>query len=506
MNQVPPVYRSSGATAAEQYLKKLCDRSFLSLWSYSGVYRDQGKVGKAGDGKEVCDLLVVFQNHILIFSDKDCVFPDTDNLELDWARWFRRAIQKSAEQLWGAERWIKSHPDRLFLDPGCTQKFPLTLPDPATAQFHRILVAHGVSDRCRKELGGSGSLMIWPDIVGNQHIKSIEDGGRPFAVGQIDTSKGYIHIFDDTSLGIVMEALDTITDFVTYLTKKERFIKSGRLSSATGEEELLAYYLRTLDSNREHDFVVPPEFDFIFLDEGLWEEWATSDRRKLQLKENKISYSWDMLLEKFFHHVFTGTSLKISHPTLAGQDKLFRLFAREDRTRRRLLAKSIYELIFNTPVSQRGTRVVLPSNPGDPYYVFLVLPRIDSISYEQYRETRGGLLDALCRVVKLKFPDAEDILGIATETGNAENRSEDAVYLDARDWTEESQADAQSLHENFGLLSDTKMFKDTIKEFPDLPPKQGRVMKMPSIQPKGRERNSLCPCGSGKKYKKCCAA
>ena len=71
MNQVPPMYRSSGATAAERYLKKLCDRSFLSLWSYSGVYRDQGKVGKAGDGKEICDLLVVFQNHILIFSDKE---------------------------------------------------------------------------------------------------------------------------------------------------------------------------------------------------------------------------------------------------------------------------------------------------------------------------------------------------------------------------------------------------------------------------------------------------
>ena len=506
MNQVPPMYRSSGATAAERYLKKLCDRSFLSLWSYSGVYRDQGKVGKAGDGKEICDLLVVFQNHILIFSDKDCVFPDTGNLELDWARWFRRAIQKSAAQLWGAERWIKSYPDRLFLDPGCAQKFPLNLPDPATAQFHRILVAHGVSGRCRKELGGSGSLMIWPDVVGNQHVKSIEAGGRPFAVGQIDKSKGYIHIFDDTSLGIVMQALDTITDFASYLTKKEKFIQGGRLASAAGEEELLAYYLGTLDDKKEHDFVVPPKIDFISLDEGLWEEWATSDRRKLQLQENEISYSWDLLLENFFHHVFAGTSLKISHPTLADQDTLFRLFAREDRTRRRLLAKSIHEIIFKTPLSLRGTRVVLPSNPGDPYYVFLVLPHPEYASYEDYRAVRYELLECLCRVVKFKFPNAEDILGIATETGNAENRSEDAVYLDARDWTEELQAEAQSLHEELRLLSDTKMFKDTIKEFPDLPPKQGRVMKMPSIQPKGRERNNLCPCGSGKKYKKCCTA
>jgi hypothetical protein len=234
------VQRRDGLTSTERYLKRLCDRSFLSLWSYPGVYRDQGRPGVSGDGKEVCDLLVVSERHIIIFSDKDCTFPNSGDLELDWKRWFKRAIHKSAEQIWGAERWIKTYPQRLFLDPACTQPFPIDLPSPSEVKFHRILVAHGVSERCKDALGGSGSLMIAPSILGDMHYASNKDNGIPFAIGQIGPTKGYIHVFDDTTLGIVMGMLDTITDFVTYLTKKEDFIQSDQLIIAAGEEDLLA--------------------------------------------------------------------------------------------------------------------------------------------------------------------------------------------------------------------------------------------------------------------------
>lgn len=70
-----------GVTAAERYLARLCKRSFLSLWSYPAVFRDQGRPGGKGDGKEVCDLLVVFENNVIIFSDKDCEFRGTGDLE-----------------------------------------------------------------------------------------------------------------------------------------------------------------------------------------------------------------------------------------------------------------------------------------------------------------------------------------------------------------------------------------------------------------------------------------
>lgn len=68
-----PIVKAESVTGAESFLRALCENTFLSLWSYPGVFRDQGKKG-TGDGKEVCDLLVVFGDHIIIFSDKYCEY------------------------------------------------------------------------------------------------------------------------------------------------------------------------------------------------------------------------------------------------------------------------------------------------------------------------------------------------------------------------------------------------------------------------------------------------
>ena len=76
------ISKQEGVTDSERRLSRLCHWSFLSLWSYPGVFRDQGN--KAGcDGKEICDLLVVCGEDILIFSDKDCHFPNTGTIDLD---------------------------------------------------------------------------------------------------------------------------------------------------------------------------------------------------------------------------------------------------------------------------------------------------------------------------------------------------------------------------------------------------------------------------------------
>lgn len=503
-NQSSIIHRADGVTTAERYLKKLCERTFLSLWSYPGIYRNQGNV-KTGEGKEVCDLLVVFQNHVIIFSDKDCAFPNSGDTELDWSRWFRRAVMESAKQVWGAERWIKSYPNRLFLDRACTQPFPIELPNLGTASFHRIVVAHDASRRCKEELGGSGSLMLAPSVIGPMHYDHSKGGCKPFTIGQIDPSKGFVHVFDDTSLDIVMNTLDTITDFVNYLSKKEAFISSGRLGWTAGEEDLLAFYLRELNESGEHDFVVPPDTHKVYIEEGHWEDFSRHPQRLAQVDANRVSYAWDALIETFSGHIFAGTSYTMSHPELRDQEKLFRLFAREPRTRRRMLARSLFELIKKSPRSQRATRVILPSQEGEPYYVFLLLPELEHVPYAQYREVRRKFLNACCMVTKLKFPEAQDILGIATETGINENSSHDAAYFDAREWTAEDEAEAQSLHEDLGLLVNVNEFASRELEYPELQvvhPFAAR--RAPRSTMKGRDRNAPCPCRSGKKYKKCC--
>src|SRR5437016_4088690 len=183
-----PIEKATGVTQSEEHLGLLCERTFLSLWSYPSVYRDQGRAASGGDGKEICDLLVVFGEHIIIFSDKYCELKNSGNGRLDWERWFRRAITKSAEQCWGAERWIRQHPERIFLDRECKQRLPIALPEVQNAKFHLVVVAHGISSRIRQEYGGSGSLMIDTALKGSgMHTD-------PFSVGDLDPQRTFVHV------------------------------------------------------------------------------------------------------------------------------------------------------------------------------------------------------------------------------------------------------------------------------------------------------------------------
>ena len=407
----------------------------MSLWSYSGIYRDQ-KQGEKGDGKELCDLLVVFENHIIIFSDKYIEFPDSGDIQLDWNRWYRRAVRDSAKQIFGAERWIKSFPNRLFIDRECTQPFPIEFPSLADAIFHRIVIAHGVAEKCKKFFnGGSGSLLIDNTIIGDGHTSDVF---IPFSVGQVDEEKRYVHVFNEITLDVVLQQLDTITDFTDYLNKKERFLSSNLGVHVPGEEELLAFYLQKLDENGNHDFILPKEdkdINFFMLEEGFWDDFVKSSQRASQLEANRISYSWDALIETFNMHILDDTQYLAYPKGVSNQEKTVKFLARENRTRRRMLTKSLYELMAKTAPSERGVRVGVPTRNGEPYYVFLLLPKPDDVSedkYREYREKRGGILEAYCLVVKYKFPDAEDVVGIATESGRRENGSEDLLYFDAR--------------------------------------------------------------------------
>lgn len=82
-DQIEPreqIVRSSGTTDSERYLSWLCGRTFLSLWTYPGLYRDQRARGASTDGKEPADLVVVFENDVILFSDKHCDFPLTGDV------------------------------------------------------------------------------------------------------------------------------------------------------------------------------------------------------------------------------------------------------------------------------------------------------------------------------------------------------------------------------------------------------------------------------------------
>ena len=489
-DNAPDVASREGVTSAERYLARLCKRSFLSLWSYSCVYRDQGRINGKGDGKELCDLLVVFDNHILIFSDKDCEFKDGKDIELEWSRWYRKAIKKSAEQVLGAERWIKSFPQSLYLDRECTVPFPIDLPPLDKAIYHRLVVAHDGARKCREALGGSGSLMLHNEVEGDEHLK------MPFTVGRVFPQKGFVHVFDDTTLNVVMRQLDTITDFVEYLAKKEALMIGDVRIFAGGEEELLARYLARLNTKNEHDFMIPLKSSAVYFDQGSWARFLQSRERHAQVEANEISYAWDALIDKFAFHAITGTQYIPGGP-LHEQERAFRIMARENRTRRRQLSEAIHGVLERSIDSGSfiDARVMMPSHAGDPHYVFVCVRRGEQMSEDEYRDARRTVLRNYCYTVKLKWPEAQSVVGIATESGMDEPRSEDMIYFDASAWTKEDEAHAKEIQERFKLLQKAKMTKGVTHEYPV----DHRGASREIIQ----SRNSLCKCGSGKRCRNC---
>ncbi len=472
----PAITKQQGVTQAERYLTKLCESSFLSLWSYPGIYRDQGNK-KGGVGKEVCDLLVAFGNDIIIFSDKDCGFPESGNLVQDWSRWFRRTVQRSAAQVWGAERWIRTFPDRLFLDRTCSRHFPVELPDLNCARLHRVVVAHDAARRCRQVLGGSGSLVLFPAITGEAHwkgpipiadIKShrmqglqdllgdppYEGKAMPFHIGDIDPTRGFVHVFDDASLEVVMRTLDTTADFVDYLTKKEAFLRSGKVLFVPGEDDLLAYYLQAYNGRRKHDFVFPSEPEgLISLVEGEWRELVQSQEWADRDKANQVSYVWDRLIEKFSGHILDGTSIAYPEASFDRQELAVRVLARENRSIRRVLGSALADFLSRANVGWLAARVVAPLESESPYYIFLTVTRVEGRTYNQYRLARRNIMHSYSLALKLKYPDAKEVVVFATEPNGSIGSSADLIYCDVSELTPEQEREAKRVQTDYGFFN-----------------------------------------------------
>lgn len=487
----------TGFTEAERYLARLAKRSFLSLWSHQNLFRDEfdSKSGSR-EGKEVCDLAVIFGNHVLLFSDKDCKYKETQDPKVGWRRWYKRAIESSARQLYGAERWIGDFPKRVFLDSACEISFPIDIPNSEEIVFHRIAVVHSISDACRRYFGGgSGSLIFNSCIQDSQHI---DENCLPFYVGIIDSTKGHVHVLDDTTLDILMRYLDTPADFIAYLEKKERLISNVNIASA-GEEELLAVYLSNLNSDGEHDFDFPKEADLVALDESHWNAYITNPQAQEKLEADKVSYLWDELIEEFSKHIIAGTQHFTTHPEIRDSEVGMRMMARTSRFERRGLSEALLDFFSKAQGQFKAARYLISPQYGDTAYVFLLLKYLPEKPYEEYRIVRRNALELYLNGLKLRYPQLEHIVGMAFDSDIGQGGSEDFMYLDARNWDSSGDEQLEKTLKELNILQ-----SDPSKNITRLHRQEYPELVRQRIPMKNKDANKPCPCGSGKKFKKCC--
>lgn len=489
-----PILRGEGTTPSERYLAQLAERSFLNLWCYPNVFvkKSPGK----GDGVELCDLLVVCGDHVLIFSDKSYTWPKHPDVKVCWKRWARRAIAKSARQIRGAERMIEEFPDRIFIDAACTIPLPIALPPPARRKVHGIAVALGAGEACQTYFeGGSGSLALDPDIRGVAHWDG--DNVSPFIVGDVDPDGSFIHVLDDATLDIVLRELDTITDLTTYLTRKEQFIRAGHLYQADGEEDLVAQYMTHLYPAGQHDFtmddgrVLRPGEQVGFVG-GIYHRMQQNRQYAAMRAANQNSYVWDDLISAFTRHILAGTNVVMDGQAraVAELEESVRQLALVNRLRRRAMGDAFLDCLHRDDPSGRLCRTIMPEadDPNQTIFFIMTLDPTNIVAgrdYDHYRRYRFELLKAYAMAELERNRTFKKIVGVAMEPFSRRGRqggSEDLVYAEPpADWTDAHVAEIDEAKRHFNIMQPTnerRRFAIHVDEFPEWPSFEGGGRRM----------------------------
>lgn len=461
---------AEGTTDSERALTRLARKAFLSLWSYSNVYTDEGRSKGIGNGKELVDLLVVFGRNVLLFSDKHCEFQTDTDIKVAWPRWYKRAINKSARQLAGAETFLRRFPKRIFIDKDCQTPLPVALPDPSMARFFLIAVTQGCHQAASRFFGGgsSGSLMLNSLLEGKAHHDT------PFQVGFPLKGRRFVHVLDEMTVHALLEELDTVPDLLAYLESKEAYFGTSNVFiHIAGEEELLAQYICTMEGRKHALPKIPLGTGAVSLLEGDWEFYQTSPQRAAKREADAGSYMWDSLIEYQASFVRAGTAIGLPEtpPECVNHERVLRALAAESRLSRRDLAAHFRHALAQSEPGKKFARTVLSGDDMSRAYVFLTAPKPEGLSYQEYREQRSAALLTYCHGVKLLFPIAKEAVGIASEPFSEVISSQDFLYVSL---DEEMSADEQvhwrEAMEELDVFqtptSEIKLFGTRSQEFP----------------------------------------
>lgn len=458
------IKRGIGLTPTEKKLAVLADKIFLNLWTYPNLFKR--------DGKELCDLLVVCGDDVLIFSDKNITWKNGADFGLSWSRWYRGAIGESAAQINGAARYLREHPGELFLDAACKEKFPLALPTIERRRVHHVAVALGASEACAEHYKQApGYFPIAPDLAGEGHINTAAEGFMPFAIGDVLPKGAFIHVFNEPVLELLARELDTVTDFTRYLARRECIMRSGHLLPLSGEDDLLGHYLLSGGPDEDHDFTRPgggewQEGEKLLIPSGTYAHLAEQPGYKARIEADRVSYVWDKFLGQFTTSILEGEAEgafgKESKPAEAEEG--LRSMALEPRLRRRLLGASVVDALEKAEAAKanRFARNMVPgahSVDETVGYVLLILAHHGEApgeAYTEYRKRRLVMLHGYCLNMLRDSRALKRAIGIGIDASSKvtgrNGGSEDFYAIEVDAWTPELDKLAQEVKKDLGLL------------------------------------------------------
>lgn len=373
-------------TQSERYVAALCEKSFLPFWSFPSP------LGKKS--KELCDVLVVCGNTIIIISVKDISLSSHTDRSVVYERWVNQAVHESVKQIYGAERFLKGVDD-VFLK---GRKAKLKLPPKSRRVIHRIAIAFGSDDDFPLPAGNFG--------------------------------KGYVSVFDEQSTFTLLTELDTISDFTQYLIAKEKFEQNKTILIPT-EVDFLAFYLKD-----GFNWDIP--YDALISGDGLWEEYCQCDEYINWKKMIAHSVMWDdMLLSLHSYHITNDTRDEKRDEL----EEAIRTMALEPRMNRIELS----EMLQNAIEQKVKARIIQPFNDIKHAYVFMPLT-------DKNWEQKEAELQLRCMVARYLNPTAKKIIGIAIGGNSYGESCFDICTYEIDELDDELIAEAQLIQAEFGFF------------------------------------------------------
>ena len=477
------IEKSSGQNSTERFLTTLADRTFLKLWSYANPHNE--------NGKEICDLIAVFENHVFLFFVRESKTLERDDSDIlvQWQRWEKEVIQKQISSAKGAESYIRKQKGKIYLDAKRTQELPIKI-QIQDLKFHKFIIAHGAGEACKafSEANVRGSLGIW---YGEK-----EKRAHPFIV-QLDKSD-IVHVLDSENLEIVFNELDTFADFISYIDAKEDAIKRYDSVVYCGEEDLLAHYFFNFDEEKNAHVIGTNDegINCIMIGEGEWQSFSSSSAYRRKKEADRDSYLWDDLIQRASENAFSGRLRNARD--IFNEPSAIREMAKEPRFSRRALTKLMRQAIEEAPndASKSFRQLsVLPSFYEDRRYVFLQLLVNEAKDYEEYCAIRREMVTIACGVVKNQWPHLKEVIGIGLEPPKISRVvSEDLILMNCENWSDKERDHYNQANEVIGFLKS-----------PNLKPRIFRARNFPQANERQPRigQNQKCPCGSGRKYKNC---
>lgn len=264
----------------ENLVNQLAFDTYLDYWCYPNPKFENG------NKKEICDLLIVFNNFCIIFSVKNYEFKGNHK------RYFNNTIEKAVKQISGAYKTLFTNEKVVIKHP---YKNETIFPKDKIDKVYRIIINLG-------------------------------EGIQFYNLERTTQNQDFITIFDKDTFTTILKELDTIPDLIDYLDKREILFKNKDVKilprpndeldiqsfddfaelynsnndktsimiSGT-EKDLLSYFIK---NTRNFPEAISGDYDSsIIVIDGEWEKFKSIEKVKRKTEEDKISYFVDKFVK-----------------------------------------------------------------------------------------------------------------------------------------------------------------------------------------------------------------